>query len=94
MIHFEPGQAIGIPCDATQGAFPGECLVSFESKTGPVSGFVPAENIERFGSETYLRGVIKEVSEDTLTVWVQGSFFTTTGLAYLSRDTHLHCVAA
>ena len=38
------------------------------------------------GHEGFIRGVVREVSADTVTVEVHGSFFTTTGLAYLRRD--------
>src|ERR1700730_1087420 len=86
MARFIPGQPILIPCDVEPGAFASEFLVTFETVEGPVSGFVREDNLQRSGVEggaTYIFATVKAVSEDTLTVVVRGSFFTTTGLAHL-----------
>ena len=92
---MESGQVVGIPCDVSEGPFPSELLVIFETMTGTVSGFVHPDYVA--ASETgqsYLRGVIKDVDEDRLSVWVRGSFFTTSGLAYFSKDTDFMALAA
>ena len=87
MASFAPGQSIRIRCEVQRGAFPTESLVTFETVEGPISGFVRSERVERTeGHEGYIHATVKEVTKDTLTVVVEGSFFTTTGLAYLSRD--------
>lgn len=87
MVSFTPGQSIRIRCEVQRGAFPTEALVTFETAEGPVSGFVRSNSVERTeGHEGYIRAIVKEVPRDTITVMVQGSFFTTTGLAYLNRD--------
>lgn len=87
MPKFVPGQAVLIHCEVQPGAFPTEFLVTFETNKGPVSGFVRGDSMRRTGDgEGLLFGTVRDVSDDTLTVVVQGSFFTTTGLAYLSRD--------
>lgn len=84
---FELGQVVGIPCDVKPGAFSGEYLVTIDTKTGPISGFVRTERLSGGeGGITYLRGVVQEVTEDTVTVRIHGSFFTTTGLAYLQSE--------
>lgn len=87
MPSFKPGQTIQILCEVQRGAFPTELLVTFETAEGPVSGFVRADSVKRSNDrEGYITAEVKEVSADTLTVVVHGSFFTTTGLAYLNRD--------
>jgi hypothetical protein len=87
MANFAPGQKIRILCEVQRGAFPTELLVTFDTAEGPISGFVRSENVERIeGHEGYIRGTVKEVEGDTITVMVEGSFFTTNGLAYLKSD--------
>jgi hypothetical protein len=87
MPKFVPGQVVMIRCDIQPGAFPTEVLVNFETAEGPVSGFVRSNNVERTGEdEGFIRATVQEVSAHTITVVVDGSFFTTTGLAYLNRD--------
>lgn len=86
-MGIEIGQAVGIPCDVGQGAFPNEHLVTMITTDGPVSGFVTTDNLARIeGDRGLLKGVVVQVGEETVTVRVRGSFFTTTGLAYLPRD--------
>lgn len=87
MPDFAPGQLIRIRCEVQKGAFPTEMMVTFDTVDGPISGFVRSENVEQIeGDEGYIRGVVKEVSGEILTVMVYGSFFTTNGLAYLKQD--------
>lgn len=81
------GDVVGIPCDVVQGAFPDEYLVTINIPTDTISGFVTRENIvETSPGEWHVHAVVKDVSEDTITVTVFGSFFTTNGLAYLSQE--------
>jgi hypothetical protein len=56
--------------------------------SGPISGFVPrSELLDAEDDAGTLRGVVVGVdAEENLAVRVVGSFFTTTGLAYLARD--------
>lgn len=87
MPQFRSGQVIRIPVEVQKGAFPTEYLITFEAADRPVSGFVPKDSVEDVRGETgYIRGVIRDVSADIITVMVRGSFFTTTGLAQLKRD--------
>ena len=87
MAAFEPGQTIGIPCKMFPGAFSHEALVVLDTKRGKVSGFVNRkELVELGGDRELLRAKVVDVTEDTLTVWLRGSFFTTTGAAFLSPD--------
>ncbi len=87
MANFNAGQRIRIRCEVQRGAFPTELLVTFDTAEGPVSGFVRSENVERTeGHEGYIGATVKKVEGDIITVMVEGSFFTTNGLAYLKSD--------
>ena len=93
MASYTPDQSILIKCEVEPGPFPTEWLVTFQSSDGPVSGFVRRENVRRVaGGEGYITATIKDVSSETITVVVEGEFFTTNGLAYLNRvwaDSHV-----
>lgn len=86
MIRFEPGQMVYIPCKVTSGAFPHELLVTLDTKDGPVSGFVSEEILRNVrDDQAEIIAKVKETKDDTVTVWIRGHFFTTTGLAYLPQ---------
>lgn len=86
MAHIEEGQTVGIPSDVEPGPFPDEYLVTIETVEGPISGFVRDENLRKAGEKKgYVRAVVLKVSSDTVTVSVEGSFFTTTGIARLAQ---------
>jgi hypothetical protein len=89
MAKFRQGQQILIPADVGAGPFPGEVLVTFDTKRGPVSGFVDDAVVERRGESTYLCATVQEVGDDVVTVWVKGSFFNTNGLAQLPIEAGL-----
>jgi hypothetical protein len=76
-----PGETVLVPTNVKAGAFPGERLVTVSTSAGPVSGFAKADAIVNRGTEQYLVAEVKNVSAQTLTVKLTGSFFTTTGLA-------------
>ena len=85
MTHLERGQVIGVPCRVFPGAFPHEAMVIIETMTGEVSGFVRRDELTRIEDDHgYVRARIVNVSEDTISVLLKGSFFTTTGLAHFS----------
>lgn len=87
MARFTPNQSVLIRCEIQAGPFPTEYLVTFQTADGPVSGFVRSDSVQkRDEGEGYVNAVVKEVSAETVTVVVDGSFFTTNGLAYLNRD--------
>jgi hypothetical protein len=97
MKKIEHGQVVRVPCEVKPGAFPEEALVTIQTAEGPVSGLVNRGNLidVRDGS-AYILGVVKDIGEDTITVLLQGSFFTTTGLTYIKTDwakSHLQAVA-
>ena len=86
-MTFKPGQIINIPCTVSTGAFTGEVFITIESDRESISGFVPREYLSRIDGEYGLiPATIQDVSKNELTVTIRGSFFTTTGLAYLSQE--------
>jgi hypothetical protein len=77
MARFQRGQIVNIPCDVQKGAFPDEVLVTIETDTGVVSGFLKESLIARHQGRNYVKGVVVEVSPDSVQLRVPGSFFTT-----------------
>ena len=80
-MSFAPGDSVGVPCETKPSPFPGERMVGIETKKGPISGFVRDEHFVRIQGRDYIRGRVVEVRKDTVMVEIQGSYFTTTGLA-------------
>ncbi len=93
-MMYTPGMVVELTCTVASGAFPDEHLVTFEAIGGTVSGFVKPEEIKIIDGESRLRAVVKEVAPEQLTVLVRGSFFTTTGIAYVAPDARVQPVAA
>lgn len=84
MHGFEVGQEIGVRCDITPGPFSNEYLVTFETVSGPISGFVVKENlVQGAGEENYVHAIVRDVEASVISIWISGSFFTTTGLAQI-----------
>lgn len=81
MSQFHPGQEVLIPSEVGKGPFPGEQLVTFDTKSGSISGFVRDTMIAERGGRKFIRAIVREVTPESMTVWVQGSFFNTNGLA-------------
>lgn len=75
------GQQVWIPCKVQPGPFSEEPLVTFESTTGPVTGFISSDELKEIGGQTSVRGIVRSIERDYITVWIRGSFFTTNGLA-------------
>lgn len=88
MPKFKVGNHIAIPCEVKPGPFSEERLISFDSLDGPISGFVLDDELKkRRGDDRWLvRGRVVSVSPDLIKVWIEGSFFTTNGLATISRE--------
>lgn len=82
-----PGDKVLIPTEVGDGAFPNEKLVTVSTQEGPVSGFTRAEHIVSNNDGQFLMAEVRNVSEQSLTVRLFGSFFTTTGVAHLSTTT-------
>jgi len=78
------GQQVWIPCKVQPGPFSEEPLVTFESTDGPVTGFVKSDELKVIGGQTSVRGIVRSIERDYITVWIKVSFFTTNGLANVS----------
>lgn len=79
------GDVIGIQCEVRPGPFAGERMITFDTVDGPISGFVRESELKEANSHWYVRAVIQDIKGDELAVRVRGSFFTTNGLATVSR---------
>lgn len=75
------GQEVWIPCKVQPGPFSDEPLVTFESVGGPVTGFLNRDEVREAAGRTSVRGIVRSIEKDYITVWIKGSFFTTNGLA-------------
>jgi hypothetical protein len=60
-------------------------VVTIDTIDGPISGFVREEKLIQLKEQWYVRGVVRDIKKDTVLVWITGSFFTTNGLANVSR---------
>lgn len=86
MKNLEAGDSIFLPVRADPGAFTGEYLVTLETRDGPTSGFMEAEQVVEKGGRSFVRAQVLDVGRDWITVRLHGSFFTTSGLAHIGRD--------
>jgi hypothetical protein len=86
MDQIKPGDEIGIHCDVTKGPFSGEHLISFDTIDGPVSGFVRENELRKEEKDWFVRAVVLRLDGDVVEVLVQGSFFTTNGIATIPRE--------
>lgn len=87
MAQFRRGQIVNIPCSVEQGPFPDEMLVTIQTDTGTVSGFLKSSLVVRQKGQDYVRGVVVEASAKSVQVRVPGSFFTTAaGLTTVSSN--------
>ncbi len=81
MAGFTVGELVGIECTVQPGPFSDERLISFDTVSGPVSGFVQESDLKQVGDKWRVRALILAIRGDILEVRVRGSFFTTNGLA-------------
>ena len=71
-------------CKVQPGPFSDENLVTIESVSGPVSGFVVTDELRE--GPPRVRGIVHRVTKDFVEVWIKGSFFTTNGLTNVDPD--------
>lgn len=81
------GEIILVPVRAEKGPFSEECLISFDSIDGPISGFIRSDQVEKKDGRSFIQARVLKVEPKAITVQLHGSFFTTTGLAHIDRDT-------
>ena len=93
MTPTKVGDLIGILCQVGDGPFEGEISVEFETMDGKVSGFTIQENVREVDSRMYIKAEVVSVEPDHLVVMVEGSFFSTNGLANVGLDQSLPLAA-
>jgi hypothetical protein len=82
--QLKAGDVIAIKCQVKPGPFPGENLIEVETLDGPVSGFVGEDFLRETGGQWFVRGTVQEIHADYIKVRIQGSFFTTNGIANIT----------
>ena len=94
-MTFKRGELIGVPCSIQLGPFPDERLVTVETDAGIISGFVKEDNLETSDGERGLvKGTVVDATDDSITVKLFGSFFTTAqGVASVKPDSLTHLAA-
>jgi hypothetical protein len=94
-MTFKEGDLVGVPCSIQLGPFPDERLIAVETEDGPLAGFVRSSNLQTSdGQHGLVRGAVIDVSRDSITVKLFGSFFTTAlGLASVRRSGLTHISA-
>lgn len=90
-MMFNVGDLVGVPCVIQAGPFPDEKLVTVETSDGPISGFVKESSIQIDNpvdpEHGHVKGTVVAATEETLTVKLFGSFFTTAqGVASVRRQ--------
>jgi hypothetical protein len=88
------GDLILVQVRAERGPFSDESLVTFDSLNGTISGFINSDQVELRGKKAFIRARVVSVAKDAITVRLHGSFFTTTGLARIDKDTPYLPIAA
>lgn len=85
-MEFEVGQSVGVPATYSSGPFPDELLISLGTEGRRISGFVKRANI-KFVDDTnaLVAARITSVGDDTVTLQLRGSFFTTNGVEPVSK---------
>jgi len=86
MEPINPGMKVRIQCKVKSRPFPGERLVMFDTLDGPISGFVKENELVADRWKWFIIGIVQSVERDYLAVNLSGSFFTTNGIAHLSRE--------
>lgn len=81
MAELTIGEIVGVPCQISSGAFPDEKFISLESAQDVITGFVNERILQTSdGNKGYVFGIVQEIGEETVKVWIEGSFFNTSGL--------------
>ena len=84
MRELKRGDQIAIKCEVKPGPFPGEHLIEVETLDGPVSGFVSEDFLRERAGSWFVKGAVQEVHTDYIKVRIEGSFFTTNGIANIT----------
>jgi hypothetical protein len=81
MAGIKVGDIIGVFCQVQPGPFAEERVVTIETIHGPISGFVREENLREKDEGWIVRAEVRAIGKDDLEVLINGSFFTTNGVA-------------
>lgn len=82
---FKVGDFVGVKCDVQRGPFSEERLITIETVDGAISGFVNETELRKVNGDWQVRGKVRSVSNETIEVWILGSFLTTNGIANVPR---------
>jgi len=86
MPRIKVGDLIGVLCEVQPGPFPNERVVTIETIDGPISGFVREENVRKSKRGWIVRAEVRGIGKDDIVlVQIQGSFFTTNGVASVPK---------
>lgn len=83
---FQTGDFVGVRCEVKPGPFDGERLITVNTVDGPISGFATESELRQSDEQWEVRGKIREVNGNIITVLIYGSFFTTNGIASITSD--------
>ncbi len=84
MTRFKSGEHVAIPANIARGAFPGEYLVTIDTISGSISGFVRDRDMVE--PQKTIQGSVHESTPSVLSVMLSGSYFTTNGFAEFAAD--------
>lgn len=85
-MAFKAGDFVGIRCEVQPGPFDGERLVTVQTIEGPITGFVRETELRESAGRWEVRAKVQETNSIVIKVLIDGSFFTTNGIASISRD--------
>ena len=85
MPGIKVGDIIGVFCEVQPGPFSDERVLTIETVDGPISGFVRQENLRNTEKGWVVRAEVRNISNDTIEVRIDGSFFTTNGVASVPK---------
>ena len=89
-MTLKVGDLVGVLCLIQPGPFPDERLVTVETGEGQISGFVKQSNLQIDAADPErgrVKGSVVEATNDSITVKLFGSFFTTAqGIASVRRS--------
>ena len=87
MSDFSVGQEVLVRCAIHPGPFEDEKLITLNTIHGPISGFLPVDELENVKNDTgFVPGIVLEIAADYVTIRLKGSFFTTNGIARLAPE--------
>jgi hypothetical protein len=85
MVEFKVGDVIGVRCRVQPGPFSDERVVTIETTTGPISGFVSVDELKQEDGAWFVRSTVRALTHDEIEILIKGSFFTTNGVASVPR---------